>query len=56
MEGLRSRDRSFGWGMRLFVASLLPFGTFVIDHRLPAEVNAEGRETVDDGEPLYGED
>ena len=56
LQGLRSRDRSFRWGMRLFVASLLPFGTFVIDRRLRAEVNAEGGETVGDGGPTYGAD
>ena len=56
LQGLRSRDRSFRWGMRLFVASLLTFGTFVIDRRLRAEVNAEGGETVGDGGPTYGAD
>ena len=44
--GLTSRDRSMGWGIRIMVAALLPFGIFVIDRGLRAEANDEGRETV----------
>ena len=47
--GLTSRDRSMGWGIRIMVAALLPFGIFVIDRRLRAEVNDKGRETVSGG-------
>ena len=51
--GLTSRDRPMSWGVRIMVAALLPFGIFVIDGRLRAEVNAEGRETINGGEPPY---
>ena len=47
--GLTSRDRSMGWGIRIMVAALLPFGIFVIDRGLRAEVNDKGRETVSGG-------
>ena len=38
LHGLTHRGRPFAWGLRIMVASLLPFGTFVIDRRLRAEV------------------
>lgn len=41
LRGLTRRGRPFGWGVRIMVASLLPFGTFAIDRRLRAEVIAE---------------
>jgi integral membrane protein len=47
--GLTSRDRSMGWGIRIMVAALLPFGIFVIDRGLRAEMNDKGRETVSGG-------
>ena len=36
--GLRVRKRPVKWGLRLLVASLVPFGTIAIDQRLRAEV------------------
>ena len=56
VSGLTSRDRPMSWGIRIMVAALLPFGILVIDGRLKAEVNAEGRETISDGEPPYRAD
>jgi len=44
--GLTSRGRSKGWGVRIMIAALLPFAMFFLDGRLKAEVDAEGRETV----------
>ena len=41
--GLTSRGRPMSWSVRIMVAALLPFGMFVIDRGLKAEVNAEGR-------------
>ncbi len=41
--GLTSRGRPMSWSVRIMVAALLPFGMFVIDRRLKAEVNAEGK-------------
>ena len=44
--GLTSRGRSKGGGVRIMIAALLPFAMFFLDGRLKAEVDAEGRETV----------
>ena len=54
--GLTSHKRPMIWGIRIMAAALLPFGIFVIDGRLKAEVNAEGRETISGGEPPYRAD
>ena len=54
--GLTSRDRPMSWGIRIMVAALLPFGIFVIDGRLRAEVHTEDRETISGGEPPYRAD
>jgi integral membrane protein len=35
-----SQKRTFRWGLELFVASLIPFGTFVLDGRLRREDEA----------------
>jgi integral membrane protein len=43
LGGLTTRGRPLGWGVKIMVASLLPFGTWVIDRALKAEVDAEGR-------------
>ena len=37
LRGLLVRKRSLRWAALIFVASLLPFGTFAIDRRLQAE-------------------
>ncbi len=37
LAGLRSRGRSLGWGAKIFVASLIPFGTFALDGQLKRE-------------------
>jgi len=36
-DGMRSRGRPLGWAVRIGVASLLPFGTIVLDRRLRGE-------------------
>ena len=41
LRGLTSRGRPVHWGGKIMVASVLPFGTFMIDRRLRAEVDAE---------------
>jgi integral membrane protein len=41
LRGLTSRGRPVHWGVKIMVASVLPFGTFMIDRRLRAEVDAE---------------
>jgi len=40
LRGLTSRGRPASWAARIMVASLLPFGTLVIDRRLRGEVDA----------------
>lgn len=42
-QGLRRRGRPRGWAMRIGIASLVPFGTFVIDGQLRAEDEAYRR-------------
>ncbi len=42
-SGILSRGRSMGWGVRLFVASLVPFGTFFLDRELREEEAADRR-------------
>ena len=37
LRGLVERDRSLGWAVRIFVAALIPFGTFFLDRGLAAE-------------------
>lgn len=37
LAGVRERGKPFGWAARIGAASLLPFGTFVLDGRLRAE-------------------
>ena len=39
--GLLKRGRSFGWGAKIMVASLIPFGTFALDAGLKREVEEE---------------
>ena len=48
LRGMLRRGRSFGWGTRIMIASLLPFGTFAIDGRLREEVQAELRHSTAD--------
>ena len=43
--GLTSRGRPMSWSVRIMVAALLPFGMFVIDRGLKAEVIAEESQT-----------
>ncbi|MFT4542933.1 MAG: integral membrane protein [Planctomycetota bacterium] len=43
LEGMLRRGRSIGWGLRIGVASLVPFGTFLLDAELLAEDEAQGR-------------
>jgi len=47
LGGLIRRRRSLGWAGKILVASLLPFGTFVIDRGLRAEVESDGRLAMD---------
>jgi integral membrane protein len=37
LQGIRERDRSFGWATRIGVLSLVPFGTFFLDRQLERE-------------------
>lgn len=37
LQGLGGEGRGLGWGARIMIASLLPFGTFVLDGRLRRE-------------------
>ncbi len=41
LSGMRHRGRSAEWATRIMVAALLPFGPFVIDRRLRAEIDEE---------------
>ena len=43
LGGLTTRGRSLVWAGKILVASLLPFGTFVIDRGLRAEVESDRR-------------
>ena len=40
LSGMRTRGRSFAWGLRIGVASILPLGTFFLDGQLRAEDEA----------------
>jgi len=40
LAGMSKRGRSFGWGVRIGIASLIPFGTFAIDGQLKREDEA----------------
>lgn len=37
LQGMRRRGKSFGWGVRIGIASLVPFGTFFLDKDLRAD-------------------
>jgi len=41
LQGLRKRGKPFAWGLRIGIASVLPFGTFFLDRELCAEDEAE---------------
>ena len=43
LAGLTRRGRPFGWAAWIMLASLVPFGTFVIDRRLRLEVDTDAR-------------
>jgi integral membrane protein len=47
LGGLTRRGRSLVWAGKILVASLLPFGTFVIDRGLRAEIESDGRLAAD---------
>lgn len=34
LQGMRQRGKPFGWGVRIGIASLIPFGTFLLDGEL----------------------
>jgi integral membrane protein len=40
LRAMRTRGRRLAWGARIGIASLLPFGTFVLDSRLREEDEA----------------
>ncbi len=40
LHGMRERGRTKGWGLRIGIASLLPFGTFFLDRGLSSEDEA----------------
>jgi len=40
IQAMRTRGKPFGWGVRVAVASLLPFGTFFLDRGLRADDEA----------------
>lgn len=40
LEALRARRKSFGFGVRMAVASLVPFGTFFLEPELRADDEA----------------
>ncbi len=42
LAGMRKRGRSLGWGARIAIASVIPFGTFFLDRRLREEEQACG--------------
>ncbi|MSR61608.1 MAG: DUF3817 domain-containing protein [Planctomycetes bacterium] len=37
LQGLLKRGKPFAWGLRIGIASLVPFGTFFLDRELSAE-------------------
>lgn len=37
LQAMRTRGKTFGWGLRIGVASLIPFGTFFLDKELRAD-------------------
>ena len=47
LAGLTRRGRPFGWAARIMMASLVPFGTFVIDRRLRLEADTDARAVAD---------
>ena len=48
LGGLTRRGRSLVWAGKIFVASLLPFGTFVIDRGLRDEIESDRRLATND--------
>ena len=46
-HGWQRRGKSFGWAVRIGVASLVPFGTFFLDGELRADDEAYRRRTSD---------
>lgn len=46
---MRVRRKSFGWGARIGIAALVPFGTFFVDRDLYEEDQAARGEPLDSG-------
>ena len=40
LRAMRTRGKPFGWGLRVAIASILPFGTFFLDRDLGADDEA----------------
>ena len=52
LEGIRSRGKPWSWGWTIFVAALLPCGTFFLDRGLREDDEAYRRSPA--GEPSAG--
>ena len=37
LRAMRTRSKPFGWGLRIAIASIVPFGTFFLDRDLGAD-------------------
>ena len=46
LRAMRTRGKPFGWGLRVAIASILPFGTFFLDRDLGADDEAFRRGTA----------
>jgi integral membrane protein len=42
-DGIRKRGKPWGWGCKIFVAALIPFGTFFLDRGLREDDEAYRR-------------
>jgi integral membrane protein len=40
LRAMRTRGKSFGWGLRIGIAAVIPLGTFALDRDLRADVEA----------------
>jgi len=49
LEGIRRRGKPWSWGLKILVAALLPFGTFLLDRGLREDDEAYRRAVRDDG-------
>jgi integral membrane protein len=49
LRAMRTRGKSFAWGLRIGIAAVIPFGTFALDRDLRADVTAYERSQSSEG-------